>query len=601
MGLDAILVVGLTFLVLILLVLEKASLDAIGLGLIVVLVFTGVLDAGEALHGFSNDAVLTIAALYVIGEGLNRTGAVEFLARMVLRYSGGSERRMVLLVGLIAAAVSSVLNNTGVVVVFIPVLLGIAGKSGIPASRLMIPLSFASILGGMCTLVGTSTNLLVSGAAENLGYAPLGMFEMSPLGVPLAIGGVIFMALFSRRLLPRRHSFSTMVGGPGSREYVTELAIGPTSSLIGRNYKDAFADSGAEILFYVRGERMCWPPFFNESLAAGDVVMLRGSADGIANLRSRLGLKMIHDVNFDPKSMEFFEVAVSPHSSMVGRKVGDLHLWRDFGAVTVAVLRAGQHIRERASELEVRPGDLLLVCGDEKAMGKFRVSSDFYVLRGGHQWVLLRDHARRALAIAGGVVVLFSLYSLFRIRLIPLPVAALSGALAMVASGCLTARRAYRAIDWPILIFVIGTLALGSAMEKTGAAAFFAHGLVGALQGYGPAVVLSGLVFLCVLFNALISHSAVAVLLTPVAIEAAIELGKDPSFTGDPQTLMRAFILAVAFGGSICFATPIGHQTNLMVYGPGGYRYSDFLRLGIPLSILVWIAVSFGIPMLTGL
>ncbi|RMH01490.1 MAG: hypothetical protein D6702_11295 [Planctomycetota bacterium] len=601
MGFDAVLVVALTFLVLVLLVLEKASLDAIGLLLMVALVATGVLDLSEALHGFANYAVITIAALYVIGEGLNRTGAIEFLARMVLRTSGGAEGRMVLMVGLIAAVVSSVLNNTGVVVVFIPVLLGLSRKTGVAPSRLMIPLSFASILGGMCTLVGTSTNLLVSGAAENLGQEPLRMFEMTPLGVPLALVGILFMALFSRRLLPRRHSLSAMVGGAGAREYVTELVIGPTSPLVGKTYREAFVDAGVEVLFFVREERMHWPPFHQEAIAEGDVVMLRGKVDQLADLQSRLGLKMVNGISFDPKSMEFFEVAVAPHSSQIGRRLGDLHLWRDYGAVIVAVLRDGQHIRERASLLELRPGDLLLVCGDETAQAKFSVSSDYFLLRGAQEHVVLRDHARRALGVAGLVVGLFLLTAVGGVKAVPLPMAAVLGAVLMVSLGCLPARRAYRAIDWPILLFVVGTLALGKAMGKTGAAAFFAKGLVGWLDPFGPAAVIAGLVMLCVIFNAVISHSAVAVLLTPIAIEAAGQMTAEPGFAGNPDRLMRAFLLAIAFGGSICFATPIGHQTNLMVYGPGGYRYSDYLRLGIPLSLIAWVLVSVGLPWLVGL
>ena len=601
MGPDAILVVALTFLVLILLVLEKASLDAIGLGLMVALVATGVLDVSEALRGFSNYAVITIAALYIIGEGLNRTGAIEFLARMVLRYSGGGERGMVLMVGLIAAAVSSVLNNTAVVVVFIPVLLGLARQTGVAGSRLMIPLSFASILGGMCTLVGTSTNLLVSGAAENLGQAPLEMFEMTPLGVPLALAGILFMTFFGKKLLPKRHSLSAMVGGAGTREYVTELVIGHTSPLVGQTFAAAFKAAGVEMLFFVRGEQMHWPPYFEERIEEGDVVMLRGKVDELANLQTSLGLKMVNGISFDPKTMEFFEVAVAPHSTEIGTRLGDLHLWRDFGAVIVAVLRDGHHIRERASQLELRPGDLLLVCGEEVAQVKFGASSDYFLLRGAQEHVVLRDRGRRALAVAGGVVGLFILHSVFHVEAFPLPMAATLGAIAMVATGCLPARRVYRAIDWPILLFVVGTLALGSAMGKTGAADFFASGLVGWLEDMGPAAVISGLVMLCIIFNAVISHSAVAVLLTPIAVKAAEQMIADPDFTGDPAKLMRAFLLAIAFGGSICFATPIGHQTNLMVYGPGGYRYSDYLRLGLPLSLIAWIMVSLGVPWLTGL
>jgi len=485
------------------------------------------------------------------------------------------------------------------------VLVGLARKTGIPASRLLMPLAFSTLLGGMCTLIGTTTNLIVSGVAEDQGQAALGMFEMTALGVPLALVCILFMALFARRLLPVRQSLTASMATGTQREYVTELVIGPTSRLVGRRYQDAFAGAGAELLFFVRGEAMHWPPYFDETIRVGDVVMLRGNVIDLAELQERLGLKYVNDLRFDPRSMAFFELAVAPRSSMVGRKVGDLQLYRDYGAVVVAVLRAGHHIRERASDLVLRPGDLLLVCGDDASLQKLRASTDFYLLTGDSAMkVRLRGRARRALAVAFGVVALFAGNSLLGWSWIPLPLASLAGGAAMVAAGCLTPRRAYRSIDWAILVFIIGTLALGKAMEHTGAASFFAAGIVETLSGMGPVAVISGLVGICIVFNALIAHSAVAVLLTPIAIEAAhayqLTMGLD---AGDPyaQAIMRAFILAIAFGGSICFATPIGHQVNLMVYGPGGYRYADFLRLGLPVSLVAWAIVSVGLPLVTGL
>lgn len=619
MGAEGILVVVLTLVVLLLLVFEKASLDAIGLGLIVVLVMAGeafrLFDPGfdpekqfislqQALNGFGNYAVITIAGLYVVGEGLNRTGAVEFLAQWVLRSSGGREGRLVLLVCIIAAAVSSVLNNTGVVVVFIPVLIGMAKQTGIPASRLMMPLSFASILGGMCTLVGTSTNLLVSGAAQNVGEAPLEMFEMTPVGVPLTIVGILFMAFMGKKLIPERTSLAVMMDSQDHREYVTELVIGETSELVGKSYAEAFQRLRADLLFFVRDEDLHQKKFEKYLIEVGDVVMLRGGVEDLADLQTRLGLKLAQDIQFDPREMRFFELAVSPRSVFVGHRVGDIHMYRDFGAFPLAILRSGHHIRERASKVVLRPGDVLLACGDTAARNKLHASSDFYLLTGSGVQMVLRDRARRSLAIALGVVVLFALYSVFKVKLIPLPMAALTGAILMVATGCVTARRAYRSIDWPILIFVIGTLALGKAMDQSKAADFFASGIVQVLQDYGEIAVLGGLVLLCIIMNALISHSAVAVLLTPIAIKAGQDMAAAQDLEpGDPgySVLIRSFILAIAFGGSICFATPIGHQTNLMVYGPGGYKYADFIRLGLPLSLIAWVIVTLGIPLMTGL
>lgn len=617
MGIEGFLVLALVGGILLLLVSEKAGIDAIGIGLLVILVAAGqvmklfdptfdpdtmLLGADDAMTLFGNSAVLTVAALYVMGEGLSRTGAVEFFARGVMRISEGRERRVILAVSLMAGVTSAFLNNTAVVLVFIPVLVDMAQKTGIAITRLLIPMAFATILGGMCTLVGTSTNLLVSGMASDMGYEPIGMFELSKVGVPLLFGGVLLVAIFARQLLPNRQSLSTMMAGGGHREYVTELQISGSSQLLGRTYKEAFADVRADLLFFARGEEMVWPPYFNETIEEGDVVMLRGTVDHLANLQDELGLKLFSEERFDPKSMQFFELAVSPHSPMVGRTIGDLHLWRDYRAITVAVLRNNQHIRERASKQVLQPGDLLLVCGEEASQARLRASTDFFLLTGAHNWILLRGLARRSLFITGLVMAVFSFLSVTN-RHSLLPFAALSGAVAMIASGCLTARRAYRAIDWPILLFMIGTIGLGRAMQNSGAAETIASGLVHGLQDFGPIAALAGLAILGSVLSSMVSNQAVAVLLTPIAIGAAQTIAVDKGLdlnSGEGMALVRAFILTVALSASVCFATPIGHQSNLMVFGPGGYRWGDFLKVGIPVSIFALVGIILGVPWLTG-
>ncbi len=615
MGPEGIVVVVLTFLVLVVLVTERATLDVVGIGLLVLLVGAGellrafdpgfdpatqLLGATEAFSFFGNTAVLVIASLYVVGEGLSRTGAVEFFARAVLKSSGGNERLMVLMVCLVAGLCSAFLNNTAVVVVFVPVLVDMARKTGIAASRLLIPMAFATILGGMSTLVGTSTNLLVSGVAQGMGHDPIGMFEMTPVGLPLLLVLIVLIALFSRRLLPSRNSLTAMMAGSGLREYVTELSIGPTSTQIGRKYADAFADVRADLLFFARGEEMVWPPYFNETIEAGDVVMLRGGVDEVASLKDELKLKLFNETRYDPKSMQFFELAVSPQSALVGRQIGDLHLWRDYSTIIVAVLRNNQHIRERASKQVLQPGDLLLVCGEDSSQARLRASSDFYLLTGAHKWVLLRGKARRALTIIAALVAAFTAMSVYG-RGDLLPVAAMAAAVAMVASGCLHARRAYRAIDWSILLFLVGTIGLGRAMANSGVADLTAGAIVHALDGAGHLAVFAGLTLLCAVLSSVISNQAVAVLLTPIALSAAATLSSESGMDAEATAgLTRAFLLGIALSASVCFATPIGHQSNLMVYGPGGYRWIDFLRIGVPVSLLAWIGICILVPLVTG-
>jgi di/tricarboxylate transporter len=586
-----------------LLIAGKASLDALGIGMIVAVVVTGIVGLKEALAGFSDTTIVTLAGLYVVAEGLTRTGALEFVARAVLRLSRGSERRALLLLCSTAAVISGFVSDTAVVLVFLPIVLGLARDLKLPPSRFLLPVAYSALLGGMLTLVGTSINLFVAGAAESAlhgasggtsGPPPLQMFTMTPIALGVNVAGIAFIVLFSRRFLKDRTSVTAALANVAPREYVTELVIGPTSPLLGRPYAEAFPpDPGPRLLFFVRDERAHWPPFIGGTVKTGDVIVLQGSVQQLTDLQARLALRMTGHRAFDPASMVFNELAVSPRAQLLGRKVGELEMPRDYDVTVVAVLREGHQIRERASELELKAGDLLLVCGREQSLPKLRASTDFYLLTEGHHAIVLRQNARRALLILAGVIGCFIAGSSFETlwpnakSLLPVALVSLCGAIAMVAAGCVTTRRAYRSIDWSVLVFVVGAFALGKATEQTRLAELCAKEMVAVLSRFGPIALVSGFVLLTTLLHQFIAPYALVVLLTPIAIAAA-------RLTG-PGLDVRPFVLAIAFGGSNAFTCPMGHQVNQMVMGPGGYKFVDYMRLGIPLAILTWVIVTLGL------
>jgi di/tricarboxylate transporter len=586
-------VAALTAASLTLLVSGRVTIDVVGIGLLAALVTTGIVDLRTALGGFSDDTIVMLAGLYVMSEGLTRTGALEFVARATLRASHGSERRVRLMLCASAALISSLVSDTAVVLVFLPIVLGVARDLSVPPSRFLMPVAFSALLGGALTLIGTSINLFASGAMRRAGQPELGFFELTPFATPAVAVGLAYLALFSKRLLPDRASVTGALAGVAPREYVTELVIGPTSPLLDRSFAEAFSDEkGPRLLFFVRDEGSHFPPFIGGRLKPGDVVVLQGDVQQLTDFQARLSLKMADRSRFDPGSMVFTELAVSPRSRVLGRRIADLEMGRDYDCAVVAVLREGHHIRERASDLVLRAGDLLLVCGKEASLGKLRASTDFYMLTGAHEGVVLRQHGRRALWILGVVVAAFVLSSSLggagRVfgdwvsgfkRWLPLPLVSLAGAVAMVAAGCLTARRAYRTIDWSILIFVVGALALGKAFELTGVADVCAHGMVALFSPLGTIAVASGFLLLTTLLDQFVAPYALVVLLAPIALKAAQSMGADP----------RPFLIAVALGGSNAFMSPMSHQVNLMVMQPGGYRYRDYLRLGIPLALLFWL------------
>lgn len=592
---EAIFVLAVLVAALILFVTELASVDLVGLFVLVALMLGPPLTPGEALAGFANEALITIAAMFVLSTGLIRSGALDSLTRLMFELSGGRAKPMVALVMIAVAVSSAFVNNTPIVVIFLPIVLSVAGTFGIAPSKLLIPMSFASILGGTCTLIGTSTNLLVAqAAAESPARMTIGMFDITLPGIIFAVVGFAFMATAGKGLLPNRATVTDTLRGGRIREFVTEILFPEGSPLVGRSYQEVLGkSSGVSPLMLIRGDDVIFSPFIKDPRAqfirAGDIVLLKGEPGAINALLERDGITLPPELGDliahqgVGKAVTMVELVIIPNSPLQGRTIAGSDFSRKHaGAAAIAVLRHDEHMRKRVSEIRLRLGDTLLVVCDEKCLDELRTSQDFLVLEGVADSVKRLDKAPMALGIMGLVVILGAL----NLPGLPISTLALSGVLLMVLTGVTPLRLAYASVDMSIMLMIAGMLALGKALEATHLVAMASDLLVGSLHAYGPLAVLGGIYLTATILTSLISNSAVAVLITPIAIETALAMGYEPA----------PFVFATLFGASASFATPIGYQTNLFVYAPGNYRFVDYLRIGVPLNILFLVVALLVIP-----
>ncbi len=588
---DALLTMAVALGALILFVTEIVTVDVVGLLVLVTLIAGGVLEPSEGLSGFASEALVTIVCMFILSAGMIRAGALEVLTSAMEKVGKGSQTRMIIALLVTVAVSSAFVNNTPVAVIFLPVVLSISARLNLAPSKLLIPMSYASILGGTCTLIGTSTNLLVSEAAHQHGFPAIGIFEFTIPGLIFALIGFLFLALFGSRLLPQRESVSSTLAAGKIREFVTEILFTEDSPFVGKSYQEVLGKApGLTPLMVTRGDEIHMAPLVRspatQFIRGGDVLMLKGDPGSINAMLEKDGVTLPPELgevmaSGKGRTLTMVELVVQPNSPLIGRTIAGAEFSKKYGnASPIAILRRDAHIRERITNIRLRLGDTLLVVVDEGRLEDLRDTPSFIMLEGTETRVVRRDKAKIATSVMIAVIVLAALGTM------PISVLAMAGVTCMVLTDCIPIRLAYRAIDMSLVILIGGMLALGLALEKTGLVHLLSTGMVDILQDFGPRAVLAGIYILAALLTSLVSNNAVAVILTPVALDIGVTMGLSP----------YPFLFAVLFGASACFSTPIGYQTNLFVYGPGGYRFTDYIRIGLPLTVLLFIAALFVIP-----
>jgi di/tricarboxylate transporter len=606
----ALIVVALVFYV-----FERAAMEVTSIGIICVLLIffhffpvigsggVNTLTPGRILQGFANPALIAVLALLVLGQGMVRTGVLDRGASLLLGAGGrrGGLLVSLLLILLTAMTVSAFLNNIPVVVIFIPIMQMLASRYGRSVSKLMIPLSYAAVLGGMTTLIGSSTNLLVNSALIEMQVAPFGFFDFSIPGLVMASAGLLYVLLVSPRLLPDRAGLAdSMVDGDG-KHFVAQITVSADSDLVGKDAPGGHFPSLPEktLRMVQRGEQAILPPFEDYTARPGDVLVVAATRKALARflaedpglLHPNLeeGRSFPGDLGpggrWQEGGQSLAEVMVAPASGMIGLTLPQIGFRYKTHCIVLGLQRRSRMIRQRITDIRLRSGDVLLIQGQPDDLTRLRRNRDIVLLEGSAEELPALDHAKRATAIFLGVVALAAS------GVLPIVVAALAGAAAMVVVGVLNVRQAFRAVDAKIFTTIGAALALGVALQQTGGARYLAQALVSALEGATPATVLSLFFLLVAVLSNIISTKTAAVLFTPIAVDLAQALGVEP----------QVFAVAVVFAANCSFASPLGYQTNLLVMGPGHYRFTDFARAGLPLIVLMWLVFTLFAPWYYGI
>ena len=558
-------------------VTEIVPIEVTALSTAVLMVILGILPSKEFLNILSNPAPWTIICMFVLSGALVRTGVLDKVGDFISSNTKKSPLFVIFLLIVITIILSAFINNTPVVLVLIPIVLKLANEMKISASKLLIPLSYLAIMGGMLTLVGTSTNLLIDGVAQSYDLEPFGMFEITPIAAVLAIIGIIYLFLFSSILLPERGSMSDILSGRDSMSFLTEVVIPRGSPLIDKisTETNIFNRDGMRVINILRNDNSLGSNFSDEiSFKAGDRIVLRTQMDELISLKESNDLRMVDTLT--SKQTITVETLVPPGCRIVGRSLGSLRLRRRFGVYALAIHRRNRNLSKQLENVVIKVGDTLLIEGAIEDIQKMATDVDLVILAESNVRAYRRKHAPLVLSAFVGLILFSSL------GLAPLFVLAITAVVFVLCSRCIDIEEAYEFIDGKILVLIFSMLAIGRSLELNGLISGLTNVVDPYLNFLPLFVIIWFLYFLTSVLTETISNNAVAVVITPFAITLATSLGYDP----------RAFIMVIMIAASASFATPIGYQTNTMVYAAGGYKFTDFIKVGLPLNLIFGIVTS---------
>jgi di/tricarboxylate transporter len=555
---------------------EWVSADVVGLGVVLALILTRLLPTARAFAGFGSDTVMMFLGLLIMTAALLRTGVVDQAGRLILRHAGDHPGRLVVLVVIAVAILSAFISNTAATAFFLPVVMGIAARTSTSPSKLLMPLAFGSILTSSVTLISTSTNIVVSGLLEQASLAPMGMFELAPVGVPIAVAGIVYVLTLGRRLMPERGGSDVPLSF-GLGPYLTEVVVLPGSRLVGKTLRESGLGSELDltVVKVLRGKAQSLAARANTRLQEGDVLLVEGRREDVLKVKDVAGIDIKADVKLaDPElpaeDAKLVEAILPPGSPLIRRTLRSYRFRERYGLQVLAIHRHRATLTAKLSRMRLRMGDVLLLQGDRETLAGLEGDRNLRVLGAVDEERPRRRHAPVA------VLLFVAALALATLKVVPLPVAMLLGALGAFLTRCITPEEAYREVEWRALILVGSMLALGAAMEETGAARYLAAQVVELFAGASPVWLLASFFAITVLLTQPMSNQAAAVVLVPVAIQTATRLDLNP----------RTFAMMIAVAASCSYLTPL-EPSCLMVYGPGRYRFMDFLRVGALLTLLI--------------